>query len=61
MTPVTEVKTNPNQAPESRSVAGGAAAATASAISTMRAGTVFSATPGPPQLFQSNVDYQLHR
>jgi hypothetical protein len=28
MNPVTEVKTNPNPAPESRSVAGGAAAAT---------------------------------
>jgi len=61
MNPVTEVKTNPNPAPESRSVAGGAAAATASAISTTRSGTVFSATPGLPKLFQSNFDYQLAR
>ncbi len=61
MNPVTEVKTNPNPAPESRSAAGGAAAAIASAISTTRAGTVFSATPGLPQLFQSNFDYQLAR
>jgi hypothetical protein len=38
-----------------------AAVATASAKSTARAGTVFSVTPGLPQLFQSNFDYQLAR
>jgi hypothetical protein len=37
MTPVAEVQTNPNPAPESRSVAGGAAAATSSAEPTTRA------------------------
>ena len=61
MTPVTEVKTNPSPASELRGVAGGAAPAPASAISTSRSGTVFSATPGLPQLFQSNFDYQLAR
>jgi hypothetical protein len=61
MTIVTAVKTNPNPTPESRSVAGEAAATTASAQSTTRAGTVFSVTPGLPQLFQSNFDYQLAR
>jgi pimeloyl-ACP methyl ester carboxylesterase len=61
MNPVTEVKTSPNPVPEPRRVAGEAATATASAISTTRAGTVFSATPGLPQLFQSNFDYQLAR
>src|SRR5580698_4532826 len=61
MTPVAEVQTNPNPASETRSVAVGTSAASASAISTTRAGTVFSATPGLPQLFQSNFDYQLAR
>src|ERR1700689_1202196 len=55
----TEVKTNPKAAPKSGSVQGGATAASAPA--TTRAGTVFSATPGLPQLFQSNFDYQLAR
>jgi pimeloyl-ACP methyl ester carboxylesterase len=61
MNPVTEVKTNPNAAPELAVVNGGATAATASSKSTARAGTVFSVTPGLPQLFQSNFDYQLAR
>jgi hypothetical protein len=61
MNPVAEVKTNPNPASELRGVAGGKAAAPASAGSATRAGTVFSATPGLPQLFQSNFDYQLAR
>ncbi len=61
MIPVTEAKTIPSVAPEWTSARGGAAAATAPAISTARAGTVFSATPGLPQLFQSNFDYQLAR
>ena len=37
------------------------AVATAAAKSTTRAGTVFSVTPGLPQIFQSNFDYQLAR
>jgi pimeloyl-ACP methyl ester carboxylesterase len=45
MTPVTEVKTNPNPAPESRSVAGGAAAATASAKPTTRAKPLYFRDP----------------
>src|ERR1700677_4749359 len=61
MTIATDVKTNQNPASELRGVAGGAAAAPASEISTSRAGTVFSATPGLPQVFQSNFDYQLAR
>jgi hypothetical protein len=61
MNPVTEVKTNPSPASELRGVAGGVATAPASAESATRAGTVFSATPGLPQLFQSNFDYQLAR
>ena len=61
MTLAAEVEANPNPASESRSVVGGTSAASASAISTARAGTVFSATPGLPQLFQSNFDYQLAR
>ncbi len=35
--------------------------ATGAAKSTTRAGTVFSVTPGLPQIFQSNFDYQLAR
>src|ERR1700677_2555672 len=61
MTIATDVKTNPNPASELRGVAGGAAAAPASAISTSRAGTVFSAPPALPHVFQSNFDYQLAR
>ncbi|MFY9939663.1 MAG: hypothetical protein WAK33_22465, partial [Silvibacterium sp.] len=61
MTLAAEVETNPNPASESRSVVGGTSATSASAISTARAGTVFSATPGLPQIFQSNFDYQLAR
>jgi hypothetical protein len=38
-----------------------APATTAAAKSTTRAGTVFSVTPGLPQIFQSNFDYQLVR
>src|SRR3984885_9965214 len=47
MNPVTEVKTNPNPAPESKS---------ATAI-----GAIFGATPGMPGMFKSNFDYQLVR
>ncbi len=53
--------TNLNSDPESINIRGGAATATASAKSTERTGTVFSDTPGMPQLFQSNFDYQLVR
>src|ERR1700677_5360465 len=38
-----------------------AAVTTGAAKSTTRAGTVFSVTPGLPQIFQSNFDYQLAR
>jgi pimeloyl-ACP methyl ester carboxylesterase len=58
---VAEVETNPNPSSESRSVVGQDSAASATSISTTRAGTVFSATSGLPQLFQSNFDYQLAR
>jgi hypothetical protein len=58
MTPVAEVQTNLNPASESRNVV---REASASAESTTRAGTVFSSTPGLPQLFESNFDYQLAR
>jgi hypothetical protein len=61
MNAVIDVKANPNAAPESGSVQGGPATALASATPTTRAGTVFSVTPGLPQLFQSNFDYQLAR
>jgi pimeloyl-ACP methyl ester carboxylesterase len=61
MTPVAELQTNPKPASESSGVNGGTSAASRSAQSTTRAGTVFSATPGLPQLFQSNFDYQLAR
>src|ERR1700683_200754 len=47
MNPVTEVKTNPNPAPESKS---------ATAI-----GAIFGATPGMPGMLKSNFDYQLVR
>src|SRR6202050_4737730 len=47
MNPVTEGKTNPNPAPESKS---------ATAI-----GAIFGATPGMPGMFKSNFDYQLVR
>src|ERR1022692_1391675 len=61
MNPENEGKTNPKAVPESGSVRAGATTAPASARSTTRAGTVFSATSGLPQLFQSNFDYQLAR
>src|SRR5271170_7403148 len=58
MSAVPDVKANPTTVPKPlESVLGGVAAAQASG----RAGTVFSATPGLPQLFQSNFDYQLAR
>ena len=55
MNAVIDVKVNQNSAPKGESVPGGAVAASG------RAGTVFSITPGLPQLFQSNFDYQLAR
>jgi pimeloyl-ACP methyl ester carboxylesterase len=45
MTPVAEAQTNPNPAPESRSVAGGATAATASAEPTTRAKPLYFQDP----------------
>jgi pimeloyl-ACP methyl ester carboxylesterase len=61
MTLVAEVETNPNPSPTSGSVAGRTSTAPASTVSTARTETVFSATPGLPQIFQSNFDYQLAR
>ena len=71
MTPVAEVQTNANPVPESRSVAGGAAAATASAeptttrsapVSTDKGTTqMFGATAGMPKRFKGNFDFQFVR
>jgi hypothetical protein len=70
MNPVADLKVNPNTAPQSGTVQGGAAAATASAKSTTRAGTttdaptkrgVFNASPGMPGLFQSHFDFMMAR
>ena len=61
MNAVIDVNANSNAASKSGNAQDGAATAPASAKSTTRAGTVFSVTPGLPQLFQSNFDYQLAR
>ena len=61
MNPLTEVTTNPNSASESRAVAGGAAAATASAKPMTTTGAIFSNSTGMPRVFKSNFDYQLVR
>ena len=70
MNPVADLKVNPNTATQSGTVQGGAAAATASAKSTTRAGTttdaptkrgVFNASPGMPGLFQSHFDFMMAR
>jgi hypothetical protein len=61
MTPLTEVKTKPNPTPESRSVAGGAAAATASVSNDKGTTLTFGATAGMPRRFKGNFDFQFVR
>src|ERR1700677_3447058 len=61
MNAVTELKLDPSAVSKLGSIQGGAGPPTSSATSSTRAGTVFSVTPGLPQLFKSNFDYQLAR
>ena len=56
-----KMKTVTLEGPQSTSVKDRSAATAPPTKSTARTGTVFSVTPGLPQLFQSNFDYQLAR